>query len=69
MDYMGFEYDPENEEEQPVFKYSYFHIVQTLLLWNTSHSGGTSTQVKCRQLGFDSSESVVLRSEEDILNE
>lgn len=29
-----------------------FHIVQRLFLWNTTHSGGTSTRCKCGQLGI-----------------
>lgn len=38
------------------FGFSYFRIVQRLFLFNTMHSGGTSTCAKCRQLGVDPSE-------------
>jgi len=40
---------------------SYFEIVQTLFLFHTSHSGGTSTMQKCRELGVDSSERVIFK--------
>lgn len=64
MDYMGFKYDNNDEEEKPIFKYSYFEIVQELLLRNTTHSGGTSTRAKCEKLGFDSFNQVIF--EEDL---
>lgn len=60
MEHMGFEYDSENKEEVPQFNYSYFEIVQQLLLWRTSHGGGTSTREKCDKLGFDSYETVII---------
>jgi hypothetical protein len=59
MEFMGFEYDKEVEEERPHFEYSYFEIVNKLLLYRTSHSGGTSTRKKCKQLGYDSSERII----------
>lgn len=60
MEYMGFEYDRENEEEVPQFIYSYFEIVQRLLLSRTRHSGGTSTRRKCEQLELDSYETLII---------
>lgn len=51
MKYMDFEWDNDNEEENPSFGISYFEMVQRLFLQNTSHSGGTSTRKKCEELG------------------
>ena len=65
MEHMDFEYDKEIEEERPEFGYSYFKIVQKLLLQRTSHSGGNSTRKKCKQLGFDSSDIVEFSESED----
>lgn len=48
--------DEEERESVPVLRYSYFEIVQTLLLSRTSHGGGASTRKKCTQLGIDSYE-------------
>lgn len=54
---------PENEEERFRVDFSYFHIVQRLMLWKTSHSGGASTAQKCNELGFDSSDCVLFEDE------
>ena len=57
LDFIG--HEPEFDEEKMPFVMSYFHIVQRLFLWNTRHSGGTSTMEKCYELGIkDSSENV-----------
>lgn len=61
MDYMGFEY---NEEDRPIFGYTYFEIIQTLLLQRTLHAGGTSTRNKCKQLGLDSYKTVNIGGKE-----
>ena len=45
-------------EERFALRMSYFHIIQRLFLFNTNHSGGTSTREKCRELGLDSGEEV-----------
>lgn len=42
-----------DDEEIFCVRKTYFHIVQRLLLYDTRHSGGTSTCRKCRQLGFE----------------
>lgn len=63
IDEMGFEYD---EETRPAEVFSYFEIVQSLLLSRTRHSGGTSTIAKCKQLGFDPSETIIFEKEEDL---
>ena len=47
-----------DEEERFCVRKSYFKIVQKLFLFNTRHSGGTSTREKCKQLGVDSSEEI-----------
>ena len=40
------------------YRLNYFEIVQRLLLAGTSHSGGTSTCAKCRELELDPCEYV-----------
>ena len=55
LEYHDFEVD---EDETFFVTMSYFHIVQRLFLWNTGHSGGTSTGLKCGELGVDSSKHV-----------
>ena len=52
-DYMGWDADPENEEERFTANVTYREIVNRLFLWNTNHSGGTSTEAKCRELGIE----------------
>lgn len=54
---------PENEEERFQMDFPFFHIVQRLLLWTTSHSGGTSTMQKCDELGLDSSDCITFEDE------
>jgi len=64
LDYIDFE--PEFEEEKQPFCMSYFHIVNRLFLWHTTHSGGTSTRAKCYELGIeDSSKNVEFEIWED----
>lgn len=64
MEYMEM-MDVEHTEGVPVLNYSYFEIVQTLLLMRTGHSGGTSTRAKCEQLGLDSFEEIIIGERED----
>ncbi len=56
----GFDFDEYKEKSECELGYSmtYFEIVQRLLLYHTSHSGGTSTRAKCRELGFDPNQCV-----------
>lgn len=66
----GFDFDEykKRSECELGFSLTYFEIVQRLLLYHTSHSGGTSTQAKCCELGFDPSEYVSFnrnRNEDD----
>lgn len=64
LDFIDFE--PESEEEKAPFVMSYFHIVNRLFLWKTGHCGGTSTRMKCRELGIDdASKSVLFHIYED----
>lgn len=51
------------ECEKFIRKMSYFEIVQQLFLWSTTHSGGTSTRKKCKELGVNASERVNFRFE------
>ena len=51
MEWQGVDCD---EEERFDTSFTYFEIVQRLLLYHTNHSGGTSTREKCAQIGFDS---------------
>lgn len=61
LSFMGI--TPDSEEERFRTRFSYFDIVQRLLLWNTYHSGGTSTREKCRELGFDPGDGVSFEDE------
>lgn len=63
MNYMEI-MDVQHTEGVPVLSYSYFEIVQKLLLSRTKHSGGTSTRAKCENLGFDSYETVAIGESE-----
>lgn len=51
FDMIGFE--PPSEDEIPLLQFSQREIVNRLFLWCTDHSGGTSTDAKCRQLGLE----------------
>jgi hypothetical protein len=64
MEYMEM-MDVEHTEGVPTLKYSYFEIVQKLLLCRTMHGGGTSTRKKCEQLGFDSYATITIGETED----
>lgn len=55
------------EDERLSISYSYFEIVQQLFLWTTTHSGGTSTRAKCKELGVKPSERITFEFED--LNE
>lgn len=52
MKWIGYE-PTEEEKECGYFGMTYFHIVQKLFLYHTTHSGGTSTFKKCHELGID----------------
>lgn len=65
LEFVGFE--PDGDDMIFGTRFTYFEIVQRLFLWNTSHSGGTSTGNKCRELGVDSSKGITFdcRAEDD----
>lgn len=70
--YLDFrEIDQESEEDKYGYSLSYQKIVNRLFMWNTSHSGGTSTCAKCRELGVDPGEEIDFASDfeswEDLL--
>lgn len=56
----GFDFDEykKKSECELGFSLTYFEIVQRLLLYHTTHGGGTSTRAKCRELGFDPNQCV-----------
>lgn len=56
---------PESEEERFQTSFTNAEIVQRLLLWKTSHSGGTSTWAKCRELGLDPGEEICFEDDRD----
>ncbi len=53
MVWAGLEFprDPD-DEAYPKRSYTYFKIVNRLFLYNTKHSGGTSTRKKMEELGI-----------------
>lgn len=59
------EFEPDSEEE--IFSYGFYYseIVNSLLLSNTWHSGGTSTRRKCNQLGLDGTKEIKFTVLED----
>ena len=59
MAYVGIEPKPEDDEERFWTSFYPTQIVERLFLWGTSHSGGTSQRMKCRELGIDDDEKVV----------
>ena len=47
------DWKPDTEEERFRLSVPYSKIVKRLFLWNTKHSGGTSTGMKCMNLGIE----------------
>lgn len=62
LEYIGVEPDKEVPLSIPI---QYGHIVKHLFLWNTYHSGGTSTRAKCRELGVEFDDEVEIIENED----
>lgn len=54
------EYISEDDDPEELFSTGFYNteIVERLFLWNTTHSGGTSQRLKCKELGIDPSESI-----------
>lgn len=63
LDYCGIPQDDDDERFQYTLYYT--EVVRRLFLWNTSHSGGTSTWAKCRELGVDPGERVEFAQEQN----
>lgn len=62
LEYIGAEPD----EEIPLsIQMQYGHIVKHLFLWNTYHSGGTSTRAKCRELGVNFDDTVEICEDDE----
>lgn len=53
LDFLEIDVDKLDDDEKFKVGYTPFEIVQELFLQHTSHSGGTSTREKCRELGID----------------
>lgn len=69
LEFIGFTPDPDDEESEFEYSLTFGQIVNQLFMWNTCHSGGTSTAAKCRELGVDYGRSVhfAINHEEDEL--
>lgn len=63
-EFMDWKPDPEYEDQKFSISIPYAEIVRILFLEHTSHSGGTSTGMKCRNLGIKD-HSVTFEFEED----
>ena len=59
LDFIGIDPKEVNEEERFATYFYPTHIVERLFLWNTHHSGGTSQQLKCKELGIDADKHVI----------
>ena len=62
--FMGWEADPDEDEQRFDVRYSMGEIVRSLFLSHTSHSGGTSTGMKCNALGVEYGSSVHFKFED-----
>lgn len=62
LEFIGVEPDEETPLRIPM---QYGHIVKHLFLWNTYHSGGTSTRAKCRELDVNFDDEVEITENED----
>lgn len=58
IDYIDIDLTELPDDEHFKVCYTNAEIVNRLLLSTTTHSGGTSTRQKCKELGLDSSKSV-----------
>ena len=63
LEYIGVDIKGEDDEERFGVKFYNTVIVERLFLWNTSHSGGTSQRLKCRELGIDDAGTVTFEDE------
>lgn len=58
IDYIDIDLTELPDDEHFKVCYTNAEIVNRLLLSRTTHSGGTSTRQKCKELGLDSSKSI-----------
>ena len=58
IDYVDIDLTELPDDEHFKVCYTNAEIVNRLLLSTTTHSGGTSTRQKCKELGLDSSKSI-----------
>lgn len=58
IDYINIDLTELPDDEHFKVCYTNAEIVNRLLLSTTTHSGGTSTRQKCKELGLDSSKSI-----------
>lgn len=58
IDYIDIDLTELPDDEHFKVCYTNAEIVNRLLLSTTTHSGGTSTRQKCKELGLDSSKSI-----------
>ena len=58
IDYIDIDLTGLPDDEHFKVCYTNAEIVNRLLLSTTTHSGGTSTRQKCKELGLDSSKSI-----------
>ncbi len=65
LDITGVDLSGIYEDERFSVALSNFEIVQNLFLYGTTHSGGTSTREKCKELGLDDSDYVEFHFTED----
>ena len=68
LEYIGYDpYEDGNEYFSVAFPPT--QIVERLFLWNTTHSGGTSQRLKCRELGIDEDKLVKLYFKQESMEE
>ena len=65
LDYLGYDIQGMDEEERFNLHMSPMKIVRRLFLWETRHSGGNSTRMKCAELGIDLDDTVMFCRESE----
>lgn len=66
LDFIGVDVSKLDEEEQFVAGFYPTEIVERLFLRKTTHSGGTSQRMKCKELGIDAGKMVVFDFSEEL---
>ena len=65
LEWLGYPLDELDETERFNYRMTYFHIVQRLFLYHTSHSGGNSTRTKMDELGVGDEYAVEFKIENE----